>query len=86
MEQNELKTILAYIEESLERKFQQFMAQMRPSDDEMTERQAIKEFGRGVIKELVALGKIKPLRAGKHKNSRKVYYRSQIIACKEGRM
>ena len=84
MSQDELKTILAYIEQSLERKFEEFKAQMRPNDDEMTERQAFDEFGRGFVQNCVDLGLVVPLRAGKHKNSRKVYYRSQLQAIKRG--
>ena len=84
MEQNELNTILSYIDETIERMFKKYLAKPNPSEDEMTERQAFKEFGRGWVVNQIALGKVEPLRAGKHKTSRKVYYRSQLLALKGG--
>ena len=84
MEQNELNIILSYIDESIERLFKKYLAKPNPSDDEMTERQAFKEFGRGWVLNQVALGNVVPIRAGKHKNSPKVYYRSQLNALMNG--
>ena len=49
MEQNELNTILSYIDETIERMFKKYLAKPNPSEDEMTERQASKEFGRGWV-------------------------------------
>lgn len=84
MEQNELNIILSYIDESIERLFKKYLAKPDPNDDEITQRQAFKEFGTKRVTNWVSLGLVTPFRAGKHKNSPKVYYRSQLTALMNG--
>lgn len=86
MGQDDLNKICAYFDEALERKFRKLVAMLRPDEDEMSERQAYKEFGKGKVMNWVALGLITPIRAGKHERSRKIYYRSQLMELNGGLM
>lgn len=82
MGQEELNQICAYIDEALERKFRKFITILKPECDEMSERQAYREFGRGWVMNKVALGLVVPVRAGKHERSRKVYSRARLTELK----
>lgn len=86
MGQEEWNRICAYIDEAFDRNIKKLAVMLHPEKDEMSERQAYKEFGRGKVMNWVALGLITPIRAGKHKRSRKIYYRSQLIALDGGRI
>lgn len=83
MGQEELNQICAYLDEVLERKFRRLVAMLMPNEDEMSERQAHKEFGRGRVTNWVELGLIIPIRAGKHKRSRKIYSRARLMELRD---
>lgn len=86
MGQNELNTILSYVDEKFNLHFRKIIAYIRPNEDEMTERQAFDEFGRGFVEWCLSMNYIVPLRAGKHKNSRKVYSRFLLTEIKIKKM
>lgn len=77
----ELKNIVKAAAEEAVRKY---VLSQNPGDDEMTERQAYREFGTGWVNSQVALGLIKPTRRGTAKNSPKVYSRSALTDLKTG--
>jgi hypothetical protein len=49
-----------------------------PKKDEMTEREALKVFGKGNLRHWEATGRITFKRAGTHKNSKKIYSRKAL--------
>lgn len=52
---------------------------MKPSDDNISKRQAFEEFGRGFIEKNTApFGSLRPIRLGKAKNSPIYYSRLEI--------
>ena len=64
---------------------EQYVLSLNPSSDEITERQAYREFGEGWVKNQLAVGLLdKPVRKGTHKNSPKVYSRSKLKELKYG--
>ena len=64
---------------------EQFILHQNPSVDEITERQAFEEFGKGWVMNQLALGMITPpKRTGTAKNSKKVYSRSELKSLKYG--
>lgn len=64
---------------------EQYVLSLNPSADEITERQAYREFGEGWVKNQLAVGLLeKPTRKGVHKNSPKVYSRSKLKELKYG--
>lgn len=60
----------------------EYVLSQEPTKDEMTERQAYREFGAGWVSSQVALGLVKPIRRGTSKNSPKVYLRSELMNLK----
>ena len=77
----ELKNIITAAAEEAVKKY---ILQQQPSKDEMTERQAFREFGEGWVNNQVALGLVKPFRKGTAKNSPKIYLRSVLHDLKNG--
>jgi hypothetical protein len=77
----QLKNIIQAAAEEAVRKY---IAMTNPTDDEISARQAYKEFGEGWVKSQVACGVIKPLRKGTSKNSKKVYSRYILYDLKNG--
>ena len=77
----QLKNIIQAAAEEAVRKY---IAMTNPTDDEISARQAYKEFGEGWVKSQVECGTIKPLRKGKSKNSKKVYSRYILYDLKNG--
>lgn len=77
----QLKNIIQAAAEEAVRKY---IAKTNPTDDEISERQAYREFGEGWVQSQVACGTIKPLRKGTSKNSKKVYSRSILFDLKNG--
>lgn len=63
---------------------EQFIIHQNPTLDEINERKAFDEFGRGWVIAQVASGLVTPMRRGKHKNSPKIYSRSQLKSLKYG--
>lgn len=64
---------------------EQYALSLNPTEDEINERQAFKEFGEGWVKHQLAVGLLdKPVRKGVHKNSPKVYSRSKLKELKYG--
>jgi hypothetical protein len=59
------------------------MRRMNPGYDEISQRQAWKEFGRHRIEEMVNDGMVRPTRAGTAKNSKVMYSRFEIMAAIE---
>lgn len=72
------------VKAAAEEAVKKYIISLEPSKDEITERQAYKEFGRGWVCGQVALGLVKPTRRGTSKNSPKVYLRSVLKELKEG--
>lgn len=77
----QLKNIIQAAADEAVRKY---IAQTNPTDDEISGRQAYREFGEGWVKSQVACGTVKPLRRGTSKNSKKVYSRSVLYGLKNG--
>jgi hypothetical protein len=77
----ELKNI---VKAAAEEAVKKYILSQEPTKDEMTERQAKKEFGEGWIDNQVALGLVKPIRKGIYKNSKKIYSRSALMELKHG--
>lgn len=77
----ELKNI---IKAAAEEAVKKYILSQTPTKDEITERQAYKEYGNAWVKNQVALGFIKPMRKGTAKNSPKVYLRSVLSELKHG--
>lgn len=63
---------------------EEYRRMIDPSSDEITERKAQELYGRGWLDEQKALGRVTWIRAGKHKNSRKIYSISQLNSLKYG--
>ena len=64
---------------------EQYIISQNPSSDEITARQAFKEFGEGWVKHQESVGLLeKPTRKGVHKNSPLVYSRSKLRELKFG--
>ena len=61
-----------------------YIIAQNPTEDEISERQAYKEFGTGWVQSQVACGMVKPSRRGVCKNSKKVYSRSILSDLKNG--
>lgn len=59
------------------------MRRMNPATDEISQRQAWKEFGRHRIEGMVNDGMIRPTRAGSAKNSKLIYSRFEIMTAIE---
>lgn len=78
----ELKNIIkAAAEEAVKR----YAVRMNPTGDEITERQAFREFGEGWVKHQLATGLLeRPKRKGTAKNSPKVYSRMRLAELKDG--
>lgn len=63
----------------------QFQIQQNPESDEIKEREAFREFGRGWVLHQLAIGAIQPpKRAGNKPNSPKIYSRSELWSLKHG--
>lgn len=77
----ELKNI---VKAAAEEAVKQYVLSQNRSSDELTERQAYREFGEGWVNSQVALGLVKPTRKGVAKNSPKIYLRSVLSDLKEG--
>lgn len=77
----ELKNI---VKAAAEEAVKQYILSQEPTKDEITERQAKKAFGDGWVDNQVALGLVKPIRKGIHKNSKKIYSRSALMELKYG--
>lgn len=56
---------------------------MNPGSDEISQRQAWREFGRHRIEEMVNEGMLRPTRAGSAKNSKVMYSRFEIMTAIE---
>lgn len=80
----ELWQLKNIIKAAAEEAVKKYIISQNPKEDEISERQAKKEFGDGFVNNAVATGQIKPLRAGIHKNSRKVYSRAALKELKYG--
>lgn len=63
---------------------QEMIIQQNPSSDEITEKQAYREFGEGWLDHQKAIGAAKWIRKGIHKNSPKIYSRKQLNDLKYG--
>lgn len=75
----QLKNIIqAAADEAVKR----YIAKTNPTEDEISERQAYKEFGAGWVQNQVACGVVKPYRKGEGKNSKKLYSRSVLSGLK----
>jgi hypothetical protein len=72
------------IKAAAEEAVKKYVIAQNPSDDEISERQAYREFGTGWVQNQVACGLIKPGRMGACKNSKKVYSRSALSELKYG--
>lgn len=77
----ELKNI---VKAAAEEAVKKYILSQEPTKDEMTERQAKKEFGDGWVEHQVSLGLVTPIRKGVHKNSKKIYSRSALLDLKYG--
>lgn len=80
----ELWQLQNIIEAAAKKAVAEMMARMNPSEDEINERQAYREFGRGWVMNQLALGLVKPVRRGTAKNSPKIYSRSCLMKLKNG--
>ena len=80
----ELWQLKNIIKAAAEEAVKKYIISQDPKKDEMSERQAYREFGEGWVQNLVATGQIKPLRKGKCVNSRKIYSRSALSELKDG--
>lgn len=72
------------VKAAAEEAVKKYIISQDPTRDEITERQAYREFGRAWVCGQVALGLVKPLRRGTSRNSPKVYQRSVLAELKEG--
>lgn len=64
---------------------EQFVLSQNPTSDEITARQAFKEFGEARVKHWESVGLLeKPKRKGVYKNSPKIYSRSKLRELKYG--
>lgn len=77
----ELKNI---VQAAAEEAVKKYILSQHPTKDEITERQAYKEFGSAWVRGQVALGLVKPFRKGESRNSAKVYPRSVLMELKHG--
>lgn len=80
----ELWELRNIVNAAAEEAVKKYILSQEPTKDEMTERQAKKEFGEGWIDNQVALGLVKPIRKGIYKNSKKIFSRSVLIELKHG--
>ena len=80
----ELWQLQNIIEAAVKQAVSEMITKIHPTDDEINERQAFREFGRGWVMNQAALGLIKPIRKGTAKNSPKIYSRSSLIQLKNG--
>ena len=80
----ELWELTNIVKAAAEEAVKKYILSQEPTKDEMTERQAKKEFGDGWVDSQVALGLVKPIRKGIHKNSKKIYSRSALMELKHG--
>lgn len=80
----ELWQLKNIIKAAAEEAVKKYIISQDPTKDEMSERQAYREFGEGWVQSLVATGQVKPLRKGKCANSRKIYSRSVLSELKYG--
>lgn len=53
--------------------------EMHPGHDEISQRQAWKEFGRARIEQWIEQGLIKPRRVGEAKNAKRMYSRLELL-------
>lgn len=77
----ELKNI---VKAAAEEAVKKYILSQAPTKDEITERQAYKEYGNAWVKSQVALGLVKPIRKGTAKNSPRIYPRSVLHDLKFG--
>ena len=75
----ELKNIVQAAAEAAVKKY---IATQNPTEDEISERQAYREFGEGWVMSQVSLGTIKPYRKGTSRNSKKLYSRAALSELK----
>lgn len=80
----ELWQLKNIIKAAAEEAVKKYIISQNPKEDEISERQAKREFGDGFVNNAVASGKIKPLRSGSCKNSRKIYSRAALNELKYG--
>lgn len=80
----ELCQLQNIIEATAKKVVAEVMNRIHPGYDEINERQAFREFGRGWVMNQSALGLVKPIRAGKSKNSPKIYSRKLLMELKYG--
>lgn len=80
----ELWQLKNIIKAAAEEAVKKYIISQDPTKDEISERQAYREFGEGWVQSLVASGQIKPVRKGECKNSRKIYSRSVLNELKYG--
>jgi hypothetical protein len=80
----ELWELRNIVNAAAEEAVKKYILSQEPTKDEMTERQAKKEFGEGWIDNQVALGLVKPIRKGIYKNSKKIFSRSVLMELKHG--
>lgn len=80
----ELWQLKNIIKAAAEEAVKKYIISQDPTKDEMSERQAYREFGEGWVQSLVASGQVKPVRKGKCANSRKIYSRAELSELKHG--
>jgi hypothetical protein len=75
----ELKNI---VKAAAEEAVKKYIVAQNPTADEISERQAYREFGEGWVNSQVSLGTIKPFRKGTSRNSKKLYSRAALTELK----
>lgn len=81
----ELWQLKNIIEAAAKRAVEQFILHQDPTKDEINERTAFKEYGRGNVLHWLSIGLLEPpKRQGKSKNSPKIYSRSKLNDLKNG--
>lgn len=80
----ELWQLQNIIEAAAKKAVAEVLNKIHPSEDEINERQAYREFGRGWVMNQLALGLVKPVRRGTAKNSPKIYSRLRLLELKNG--
>lgn len=81
----ELWQLKNIIEAAAKRAVEQFIIRQNPSKDEINERTAFKEYGRGNVLHWLSIGVLEPpRRQGKSKNSPKIYSRYKLNALRDG--
>ena len=80
----ELWQLQNIIEAAAKKAVAEVMNRIHPGGDEINWRQACDIFGRGWLENAESLGLVKPIRAGKSKNSPKIYSRTLLMELKYG--